>query len=35
MVGLIALWHPEIMGGGYGTMQKALFGGFRWRSCSH
>lgn len=26
MVGLIALWHPEIMGGGYGTMQKALFG---------
>ena len=26
MVGLLALWHPDIMGGGYGTMQEALLG---------
>ena len=26
LVGLMALWHPQILSGGYGTMQKALMG---------
>ncbi|MDR3555696.1 MAG: chloride channel protein [Syntrophobacteraceae bacterium] len=26
LVGLVALWHKEILGGGYGTMQRALLG---------
>ncbi|MGC9193967.1 MAG: chloride channel protein [Syntrophobacteraceae bacterium] len=27
LVGLIAFWYPQVMGGGYGTMQMALMGG--------